>query len=508
MTLPPNTDYTARDFSSINARLQLLLLSAFPTWTDTDRADFGNILREMFAWVGDVLGFYQDAQAREAFFGSATQRRSLLALAKLVGYAPTGTTPAAVDVTLTLSAPPSGDVTFPAGSTVRSAAVTDPVVFQSLAAATILSGASPPQVVVACEHSVSESDSFVSDDTPNQEFVLGASPYLDHSARPTATEGAYTRVANFLASTATDRHFVEVVDETGRCKLRFGNGINGRIPSGVIDVPYKTGVGTAGNVEAHALTTFDGQVLDALGNLVVVAVDNAQPAAGGGERESLESMRRLAPASLRSPLNSIGDDDFETHALMVPGVARALATGHQRDPGVEPGSVYVYVVPTGNGVADAALLAAVTTMVTVTYPCATTAIVLVISAPRAVLNIHAKIWPRSGWTAAAAATQVRADLVAYYALTYVDPTDGLTKPNPKVDFGFNVQDGDGVPTGLIALSDVANIVHDSVGVLRLGTADADFTINGAHADVVVANNQFSQLGATVDLVNGVTGASL
>src|SRR5450755_4088704 len=43
---------------------------------------------ELWAYLGDVLTFYQERIANEAFLGTATQRDSLLRLAGLVGYRP------------------------------------------------------------------------------------------------------------------------------------------------------------------------------------------------------------------------------------------------------------------------------------------------------------------------------------------------------------------------------------------------------------------------------------
>ena len=42
-----------------------LVESVFPEWTDHEVAGFGNLLVEMFAFVGDVLGYYIDNQGRE-----------------------------------------------------------------------------------------------------------------------------------------------------------------------------------------------------------------------------------------------------------------------------------------------------------------------------------------------------------------------------------------------------------------------------------------------------------
>lgn len=86
--LPVNGDYTDKDFDSARARLFKLIQSVFPTWTDTSVANFGNLIIEMFAWCMDFLGFYQDNQAIESRIVTATLRKNLIALSKLVNYEP------------------------------------------------------------------------------------------------------------------------------------------------------------------------------------------------------------------------------------------------------------------------------------------------------------------------------------------------------------------------------------------------------------------------------------
>ena len=73
-TLPESVDYTDKDFDALRARLIALIKSVFPDWTDFDVASFGNLLVELYAYVGDVLTFYQDNLARESRLVTATQR--------------------------------------------------------------------------------------------------------------------------------------------------------------------------------------------------------------------------------------------------------------------------------------------------------------------------------------------------------------------------------------------------------------------------------------------------
>ena len=88
-------------------------------------------LLDAFSVMGDVLTFYQERIANEAFLRTATERRSVLELSRLVGYqlAPgvAASTPLAftVDVPLTPGAPAPLPVTVPPGTRAQSVPVTD-----------------------------------------------------------------------------------------------------------------------------------------------------------------------------------------------------------------------------------------------------------------------------------------------------------------------------------------------------------------------------------------------
>ena len=133
MTLiAPAVDYTAVDFDSLRARLVQLVESVFPEWTDHDVANFGNVLVELFAFVGDVLGYYLDTQAREAFLATALRRENVIALARRLGYRLSGATAATAELEFRLPVPPRARVVLAAGSVVRTREAQDPVRFQLL----------------------------------------------------------------------------------------------------------------------------------------------------------------------------------------------------------------------------------------------------------------------------------------------------------------------------------------------------------------------------------------
>lgn len=501
--VPVDTDYTDRDLASLETRLFALLESVFPEWTDRSRADFGNLLVGLFSKVGDMLAYYQDNQAREAFLVSVTQRKNVLALAKWLGFEASGAVAASTTESFTLAAIPAADVTFPAGTRVLTDSVTEPVAFQLLAALTIPAGTNPPTASATVEHSESESDSFVSDGRPNQEFALGATPYLDGSATLTYDGGPWTEVNNFLGSTATDRHFVITVDQNDRAKIRCGNGINGRLlVAGSFTVDYKTGGGLAGNVEAGALKRVEGAFTDIAGTPVTVTVTNPAAVDTGADRQAIEAIKALAPESLRTLTRTVAREDFEINAKQVAGVARALMMTANEDTGIGENEGYLYVIPTGGGLPSAALKTAVHTMITVTKPCMTGFLVSEIDPVYLTVNVVARVWLANGYTAATVRAAIQAALAAWFTLTNTDGT-----VNTNVDFGFNLKDEKGDPANEIAWSTLFDVVKDTAGVRKVGYADTDFTLNGLHRDLAIATNQFPILG-TVSLINGATGIEL
>lgn len=79
-------DYQARDFWSFRRALLDFASQRYPGWKDRLEADAGIMLAEVMSALGDELAYYQDRVAREAYLETATQRRSVRKLARLVDY--------------------------------------------------------------------------------------------------------------------------------------------------------------------------------------------------------------------------------------------------------------------------------------------------------------------------------------------------------------------------------------------------------------------------------------
>lgn len=501
--LGQNLDYTDKDFDALRVRAFALIESVFPQWTSQQVADFGNMLVDLFMFVGDVLTKYQDNQARESRWAFATQRKNLIALAKLIQYEPFSATASQVDVTISLADGSNAlaDITIPAGSIVRTRSVSNRILFRTLADATILSGTSSIAGVTA-ENSESADDSFAASAAANQEIVLTGTPYIDGSASVIAGNGAYTEVDNFLDSDSSDLHYTLTVDQNDQATIRFGDGVSGVVPTGTILVDYAIGGGASGVVEQGTVTAIDGVYQDDLANVVQLAVTNPAASTPAVDRETVEQIRQNAPLSLRVLNRTVAREDYEINALRLASVSRALMVTSDEDPAVQENTGYLYVIPVGGGLPTQALKDDVLEQVTVTYPNTVTFQVTVSDPLYASVDVKATVFLQSGFSAAAVDSTIRTNLAAFFASENDDGT-----LNANMGFGSDFIESEGDTVGKLPFSDVYNVVRDSLGVRKMGANVGDFTLNDAHSDVTLLLREFPTLG-TVTLINGETGSAL
>ncbi len=88
---PPGRDviaYRIGTFSSFRRAMLSALAESGTTWQESSGLDYQIAIVELWAYLADVLTFYQERIANEAFVGTATQRESLRRLAELLGYHP------------------------------------------------------------------------------------------------------------------------------------------------------------------------------------------------------------------------------------------------------------------------------------------------------------------------------------------------------------------------------------------------------------------------------------
>lgn len=112
---PVPIDYLAKDYASFCQALADFSAARYPLWTERSEADFGVMLMEALSALADELSYLQDRVAAEATLGTATQRLSLVRLARLVDYEPAPAIAASTILQFDIAPPaePGGQLDLP-----------------------------------------------------------------------------------------------------------------------------------------------------------------------------------------------------------------------------------------------------------------------------------------------------------------------------------------------------------------------------------------------------------
>jgi hypothetical protein len=371
----PVIDYMARDYESLLQAMRDQIPRKLPEWTDfANEADFGNVLLELFAHIGDILNYYQDRVANESFLGTARTRRGVIEHLRLIGYELGTAAPAAASLALSVPSTVDETVTINKGDAFATTSLRDrpsvrfeytreapltidfgPIAVDPTTGRKIF-GAAQGGIPVEEGRLFSDEILGTSDGSRDQRFTVAHQGVMLSPPGPVqpasrdllvvtqlgATVDIWTRRDSLAFSQAGQRDFVVTVDEDDRATVTFGDNSFGAIPpaGAVIRATYRIGGGLAGNVPANTvLTIVNAPQLAALG----ATVTNPGPATGGGEREDIAHAVQHAPAVFRSLRRAVTAADYEALALSFKGVGKVRAVGAGWN------QVTLYVAPDGGG---------------------------------------------------------------------------------------------------------------------------------------------------------------
>ena len=108
--------YLTKDFGDFRQNLIDFAKIYFPNeYNDFNESSPGMMFIEMASYVGDVLSYYIDKQFKENLLAYAEEKKNVVSLAQTLGYKPTTTVPATVNVDIFQLVPSklSGDVYVP-----------------------------------------------------------------------------------------------------------------------------------------------------------------------------------------------------------------------------------------------------------------------------------------------------------------------------------------------------------------------------------------------------------
>jgi hypothetical protein len=365
-------DFLARDFDSLLSSMRELIPTKLPEWREfRSEADFGNVLLQLFAHMGDIVSYYQDRVASESFLASARSRRSVIDHLGLIGYKLATAAPATAALTLSVPGTCNEVITIRRGDAFATKSeqgrpsirfefngMQDLVIDCAAVPAPPAPGRKVFPAIIPVEEGrlVAEELVGISDGAPFQKFRL-AHPglILRGAADPIEARRDITVVTQLgaeitewslqesLAFSREGSHdYVCDIDAEDRASIGFGDDTLGAIPpaGSQIKVTYRHGGGKHGNTAADTIRTIvAAPTLVSLG----AKVTNPAPATGGAERETIEHAALHAPQVFRSFKRAVTADDYRALALRFPGVGkvRAQAANWNR--------VRLFVAPAGGG---------------------------------------------------------------------------------------------------------------------------------------------------------------
>lgn len=367
--LPNVIDYTSKDFAGFQQSLFAYADLVMPQWTSRETGDFGVLFTDMLSYIGDILSYYQDRIANEAFLATATQRSSVINLAALIGYTPAPALPATGSVTLVSDPSMATATVLPAATqliTGYQASVDGVITFEldtaltvpangGTVTGTVTQGKDQGTYSLTVSIGVPSATTYqvldlgTSTGVAGQSFALPTSPLLPTTlvviVQLPAGAAVWTLTDSLLDAGPTDAVYTVATDATGASTVVFGDGVNGAIPpSGVVvSASYRVGGGAYGNLAANSIT-------DLAQAITGITVQSSTATTGGADPESLDSVRINAPRAWRVQQRCVTLQDYADAALSVSAVSKASAISSGT------GAVTVYILAAQRAAPTTALI--------------------------------------------------------------------------------------------------------------------------------------------------------
>jgi len=274
-------------------------------------SEMGIVLIEMVSFALSTASWYGDRQADETTLKDVRLRENAIAIARQLGYVPSGSIPAVVEITMTIVSPTvlGADLTIEKGRQLKASTgstweVAETVVFSA--------GGSLTQTIFAREGQTLE-EVFISSGEENQVFELGTIPANMSIAQDSVVATVDNENWPVVALSTYDQvNQVEVGYGFNPPRVIFGDGNAGNIPKKDVNIVinYFVTSGTAGSVASNVVTTF-AEPLVAGSTPVVATLTHDAPSTTGSDPEVIDKIKTVAPQVYQNAKRSVTLTDFD-----------------------------------------------------------------------------------------------------------------------------------------------------------------------------------------------------
>ncbi len=312
-------DVTEFDFDDIKDNLKTFLRGQ-TEFTDYDFEGSGmNILLDVLAYNTHYLGFNASMIANEMFLDSASLRSSVVSHAKTLGYEPTSVTAPTAVLDVTLSDVSNSTRTIPKQTTFSATVNNDSFQFVTIADTTMTKNGNDivfndlvvyEGTFVTQRYTVDTTDAdqrFVINDNRIDLRTLSVS--IQNSSSDTTTT-IFTKATDVTQLNSESLVYWLQEVESGKYQVYFGDGVVSKAISNA-NILILEFVATNKELANGASTFTSTAAIDGETSIIVTTIDSAK---GGGERETINSIKLNAPLDYASQGRCVTSGDYQLYA--------------------------------------------------------------------------------------------------------------------------------------------------------------------------------------------------
>lgn len=305
-------------------------------YTDLNTTDPGIIILDYVHALVDMVQFYMDHNALEAFLSTAKERKNIFRLAKQLGYDVRCSKGSTCDVVFSIEDPKTSVIKIPVGTSLATS--TNPrVPFMTTVESYIYPGQT--SVTVPCVQSILREMEYTGTGKSSLDSIPGSEDqYVDLPVQGVDLDSIYViddtnfiwnKVDNITFSNTGSKDYEAYLMYDGTVRVQFGNDERGYTPreTDILSIYYSVNLGSEGRVAANSVTIINsnGTFETEDGETVSLSVTNPLASVGGSDPEDSESIRNSAPAIIKSQDRAVTLADYEALAKRVSGVKDAKA---------------------------------------------------------------------------------------------------------------------------------------------------------------------------------------
>jgi len=355
------TPVTELDFDGIKQNLKNYL-STTQEFSDYDYEGSGiNILLDLLAYNTHYTAMYANMLASESFLDSAVLRKSIVSLAKNLGYVPNSKNAATATVSLTFGSTAGVPSSVPAGTVFTTTKDGSNYIFSTTESFEIDRTAVPYKCEnITLRQGRYRTISYVYDPDSNRTkfeipfanvdkdltliYVMGSLSDLG------SADFNWRENTDFLDITPTSKVYFINENYRGNYEVSFGDGIFGQKPEKgnyIVVVFFETDASLGNNIGIRDTATSSSFTFTGIGgNDFNATVTTVTPSSGGAERDSEEKIRYAAPKYYQSQNRTVTASDYESIVLREYTDAESVRVwgGDENDP-PEYGKVFISILP-------------------------------------------------------------------------------------------------------------------------------------------------------------------